>query len=61
MILGVPILEAFYVRVTHLSSFLDFRDGLMVRWSWINFQFLGVLLISRARALVPLAVGVGGG
>ena len=47
-----------------IESFTDIRGGgRVVRWSWVNFQFRGVLLvwIRVGQGPTALAVGAGGG
>ena len=51
------------IVLKHCMCFLHGGDGRVVRWSWVNFQCRGVLLvwIRVGQGPTALAVGAGGG
>ena len=55
--------KAEFCRSTFSFFFFFFRGGRVVRWSWVNFQCRGVLLvwIRVGQGPTALAVGAGGG
>ena len=66
MSLLIPVIKNKYVSMYLFGVYRSFlhllrRDGLVVRWRWVNFQCRGVLLIWVLVEQEPTAFALGAG